>query len=277
MVASAPIIEANGARIPSLGLGTWQSTDTDGQKAVLAALEAGYRHIDTAARYGNEATVGAALAESGLSRSEYFVSTKVWYTDLAYDRFLQSAEASVERLGLDFVDLLFIHWPSREIPLAETMEAINEAKRLGITKHIGISNFTSPMLEEAVRLSQAPIAAIQCEYHPLLDQRRLLELSRAHSMAFISYSPMGTGTLLEHPVLKQIAEAHDRSVAQVILRWHTQQPGVAALPKSSNVERIGQNMKIFDFHLSELEMGTIHSLSSKGARLINPEWAPTWD
>jgi diketogulonate reductase-like aldo/keto reductase len=274
---SAPFIEANGARIPPIGLGTWQSSGGDGEQAVLWALEAGCRHIDTAARYDNEIAVGRALAASGLARDAYFVTTKVWYTELADGALQASAHASLERLGLDHVDLLLVHWPSAVVPLAETMAALCEAKRQGLTRHIGVSNFPSRLVSEAVRLSSEPLVANQCEYHPYLDQAAVLQVCRQHGMALISYSPFGTGNLLQEPLLARLADKYRRTPAQIILRWHMQQPGVGAIPKSVKRARIRENLDVFDFAIDGEDMTALFALQRADGRLVDPAWAPCWD
>lgn len=274
---STPFIEANGARIPAIGLGTWQSSGGDGEQAVLWALEAGCRHIDTAARSENEIAVGRALAASGLVRDAYFVTTKVWYTHLADGELQASARASLERLGLDHVDLLLVHWPSAVVPLAETVAALCDAKRQGLTRHIGVSNFPSGLLSEAVRLSSEPLVANQCEYHPYLDQTVVLQACRQHGMALISYSPFGTGNLLQEPLLSQLAAKYQRTPAQIILRWHMQQPGVAAIPKSVQRARIRENLDVFDFTIEEGDTAALFALQRPDGRLVNPDWAPRWD
>lgn len=270
-------VQAQGALIPAIGLGTWQSEDQDGYRAVRWALEAGYRHIDTAVRYGNEAIVGQALADSGLARRDYFVTTKVWHTHLADGTLQESARQSVSRLGLDQVDLLLVHWPNRDIPLAETLAALCDAKRRGLTRHVGVANFPSGLLRQAVALSEEPIVANQCEYHPFLDQSVLLDTCRELDVVLIAYSPLGTGALLQEPVLQQLAEKYGKTVAQILLRWCIQQPQVAAIPKSANRERIRQNINVFDFSLAPADMKLLYGLRRASGRLLNPEWAPEWD
>lgn len=274
---TAPLVEANGAAIHALGLGTWEATDDSCIAAVQWAIEAGYRHIDTAARYGNEEAVGQGIRASGIRRDELFVTTKVWYEDLSESNVLRSAEASLRRLGLDNVDLLLIHWPNANIPLKETIKALGRAKRDGLTRHIGVSNFPVALLDEAVARSDEPLVANQCEYHPYLDQSKVLEACRRHGLAFTSYCPLGRGQLLSERTVLEIAERHGKTPAQVVLRWHVQQPGVVAIPKSTNRERIAENIAIFDFTLDEDEMARIHALARPDGRMIDPSWAPAWD
>jgi diketogulonate reductase-like aldo/keto reductase len=272
-----PDIEANGARIPALGLGTWTLRDEACSDAVQWALAAGYRHIDTAAMYGNEDAVGAGLRASGLDRDAVFVTTKVWHSDLAPDDLRRSAEASLKRLGLSQVDLLLIHWPNRDIPLADTLRGLNDAKRQGLARHIGISNFSARLVEEAVRLSREPLTVNQCEYHPYLDQGRVRAACRAHGLAFTSYCPLGKGDLIRNPVIRSVASTHGKTPAQVVLRWHVQQPATIAIPKSGNRMRIAENLDIFDFALSDEEMRRISGLAGPDGRMVRPSWPMEFD
>ncbi|HEX7932153.1 MAG TPA: aldo/keto reductase [Paraburkholderia sp.] len=276
-LAALPVIEAHGARIPRIGLGTWQSSHDEGVRAVRAALAAGYRHIDTAARYENEQAVGQALAASGLPRDEVFVTTKVWHTELRAADFKRAAEASVARLGLDHVDLLLVHWPNAEVPLEETIGALCDAQRRGLTRHIGVSNFPVALLDRAVALASVPLVANQCEYHPYLDQTKVLDACRRHGIAMIAHTPLGSGKLLADPVIAEIAREHERQPAQIILRWLMQQPGVAAIPKSSNPVRIGENLAVSDFELDAGAMARIGALARADGRVSKAAWHPQWD
>ncbi len=270
-------VKANGASIPMLGLGTWQSTHSEGVRAVHAALEAGYRHIDTAARYENEQAVGQALAASGIARDDVFVTTKIWHTELRALDFRRAAQKSVARLGLDHVDLLLVHWPDPDVPLEETIGALCDAQRSGLTRHIGVSNFPVGLLERAVSMSALPLVANQCEYHPYLDQRKLLAACASFGVALISHSPLGSGRLLSDPIIARIAAHYDKQPAQIILRWLIQQPGVAAIPKSSNPQRIRDNIAIFDFELDATSMAQISALARADGRVSKPAWHPEWD
>lgn len=273
----APLVQANGASIPTIGLGTWQLRGEACSQAVVQALEIGYRHIDTAAMYGNEEAVGEGLRSGGVDRDQIFVTTKVWYTDLHRDDLMRSAEASLKRLGLSQVDLLLIHWPNRDIPLEETIPALCDARRQGLARHIGVSNFTVALLDRAVALASEPLVANQCEYHPYLDQDAVLSRCRHHGLAFTSYSPIARGGLLDEPAIREIASRHGRTPAQIALRWHVQQPGVVAIPKSGNADRIRQNIDLFDFALTGEEIAQISGLSHPNGRTISPEWSPAWD
>jgi diketogulonate reductase-like aldo/keto reductase len=273
----APLVQANGAAIPALGLGTWQLSGEACVDAIGWAVEAGYRHIDTAAMYGNEEAVGAGIRASGLARDEIFVTTKVWHDDLAPGDLERSAEASLRRLRLDHVDLLLIHWPNLGIPLRGTIEALGAVKRQGLARHIGVANFTVALLEEAVRLSSEPLVTNQCEYHPYLDQAPVLAACRRHGLSLTSYCPLGRTAALSERVIREIAKAHGKTAAQVVLRWHVQQPGVIAIPKSGHRTRIAENFDIFDFTLTDAEMRRISALTRRNERLVAPSWSPRWD
>jgi diketogulonate reductase-like aldo/keto reductase len=271
------VVRAKGAAIPAIGLGTWQLRGEECAAVVADALSAGYRHVDTASMYGNEEAVGQGLRLSGVPREEVFVTTKVWPDDLAPADLSRSAEASLRRLGLRQVDLLLIHWPNAAIPLAGTIRALCEAKRARLARHIGVANFTVRLLDEAVALADEPIVANQCEYHPYLDQSLVRAECRKHGAAFVSYCPIGKAQVLGEPVIAEIAGAHGRTPAQVVLRWHLQQPNVAAIPKSGNPRRIRENLAVFDFSLTDEEMARISALARRGGRMVSPSWAPRWD
>lgn len=273
----ASTVQANGAAIPAIGLGTWQLRGEACADAVAAALAAGYRHVDTAAMYGNEEAVGAGLKASGLDRDAVFVTTKVWYEDLGDGDFERSADASLRRLGLSDVDLLLIHWPNPAVATADAIRNLCSAKRRGLARHVGVANFTVALLDEAVAAATEPLVTNQCEYHPYLDQTAVRDACRRHGMAFTSYSPLGRGEVVNEGVIGEIAKRHGRTPGQIILRWHVQQPGVIAIPKSGNPGRIRENIDVFDFTLSEDEMARIHALARPDGRMVSPSWAPAWD
>ncbi len=278
VTASVHDLTANGANIPAIGLGTWTFDDEAATRLVSEAINVGYRHIDTAAMYQNEVGVGAGLRSSGVPRSEIFLTTKVWYTDIAEGDLQRSVEASLERLDVGYLDLVLIHWPSPTLPLAESIAALNEVGDRGYARNIGVSNFPVALLEEAVRLSDKPLACNQVEYHPFLNQDRLLEACKTHGIALVSYCPLARGSeLAGEPAIAAAAERHDRSAAQIVLRWHIQQTGVAAIPRSSRPERIAENLRVFDFSLSEEEMASISALRSRRLRICDFEFSPTWD
>lgn len=272
------IIEANGARIPAIGFGTYTLKGDAATDMVAQAIDAGYRHIDTARMYGNEAEVGAGIRASGLARDELFVTTKVWRDDLSADRFADSAARAIDALGIGPVDLLLIHWPNADIPLEESIEALNAAKRAGLTRHIGVANFPSPLLDEAAALSEAQLVCNQVEYHPFLAQEAVLGACQRHGMALVAYSPLGQGgDILEHPLVVGIAAKHDRSPSQIILNWEISQNRVAAIPRTKNPDRLTLNLDVFDIELSAEEKTSLDELSRERRRLVDPEFAPVWD
>ena len=271
-------IKANGANIPAIGLGTWTLRGAECTDLVQAAIETGYRHIDTAAMYENEEAVGRGIARAGLPRNELFVTTKVWWTELSAAALRRSAERSLDLLGLDHVDLLLIHWPSRTVPLAETIAALNEARRDGLARNIGVSNFTTSLLSQANALSDHPLAVNQVEYHPKLDQTKVLAACRAAGMAMVSYCPLGRGLdLMGETAIVQAAEAHARTPGQIILRWHIQQEGVAAIPRTSRRERLAENLDVESFELTAAEMAAISALQSAHSRICDFAFSPEWD
>jgi 2,5-diketo-D-gluconate reductase B len=275
--ASLPFSQESGA-IPALGFGTSPMTGGLSSDTVVAALKAGYRHIDTARKYGTERTVGEALRVSGLPRKDIFLTTKVSHENLRAGDFTKSVDESLAALGVDYVDLLLIHWPNPEIALAETMPALAKAKRRGLARHIGVANFNIALLDQAIKLCPEPLAALQAEYHPYLDQSKLLAAVRQHGLVFIAYCPLGRGRLIGDPVLAEIAGKRGRSIAQIALRWLLQQD-VAAIPFSSKPQRIADNFNVFDFTLDDDEMKRIGALKRANGRVANPAGRVTggWD
>ena len=272
----APRLEANGARIPIMGLGTWDLRGPMCAEVVEHALRIGYRHIDTAQAYDNETEVGQGFRASGLGRDEVFITTKVWWTNLAPRELERSAKASLVDLGLDHLDLLLLHWPNPAVPLAEFSVLLARLKTAGLTRHIGISNFTAALTEEAVRVCREPLVTNQIEYHPYLDQSTVMATCARLGLAVTAYSPIARGEVASDPVLTRIGEAHGKSAVQVTLRWLVQQ-GVVAIPRTSNRERLRENLAIFDFELSAAEMAAISDLARPDGRQVNVSWAPKWD
>jgi 2,5-diketo-D-gluconate reductase B len=265
-----------GTEVPALGLGTFGLDGADAVRAVRFALDLGYRHLDTARMYGNEAEIGEAVTTSGVDRGEVFLTTKIWPTELAYGTVQRAAEESLRRLKTDYVDLLLIHWPSREIPLGETLKAFSEVKAAGQARQIGVSNFTTALLREAIHRHGADLLCNQVEYHPYLSQQPVLQALRHEGMLLTAYLPIARGAVNDEPVLVGIGKRHGKSPAQVALRWLMQQDGVAAIPRSSRQERIRENFEIFDFALDEGEMAAIDDLRG-GRRIVSPAQSPDWD
>jgi diketogulonate reductase-like aldo/keto reductase len=276
-MATAPLVETNGANIPAIGLGTFLMQGETATKAVVAALQSGYRHIDTAEMYGNEREVGEGLRAGGVARDDVFVTTKVWWENLEDGALMRAAEGSLEKLGLDHVDLLLIHWPKPDGEVEDWIRDLCRAKREGLTRHIGVSNFPVALLDRAVAASDEPLVTNQVEYHPYLDQTKLREACRRHGIALTAYCPLGRAGVLDEPVLRAIAERHGKTVSQVVLRWHIQQPGTIAIPKSGTPKHIAENIDIVDFELSADEMARISGLARPDGRVVNPGFAPNWD
>jgi len=275
---TTPLVTANGAGIPALGFGTFRMSGPDTVRMVRHVLSLGYRHVDTAQIYGNEAEVGEGLAASGIARGDVFLTAKVWVANYRRDAFLRSVDDSLRKLRTDHVDLLLLHWPNREVPLAEQIGALNEVKAAGKVRHIGISNFNTALMAEAASLSAAPLVTNQVEYHPYLNQRAVLAAARRAGMSITAYYGMADGKVIGDPVIQAIAKRHGRTEAQVVLRWLVQQPGVVALSKTVSEARAAANLAIFDFALSAEEMAAIHALARPDGRLVSPEGlAPEWD
>ena len=245
--------------------------------AVTAGLKIGYRLVDTAQGYDNEAEVGEGIARSGVSRDDIFITTKVRPEWTSEKRLEKSVEESLVKLRTDRVDLLLAHWPNPDVPVAETVGALAAAKRRGLTRHIGVSNYTIALLDEAIRASSEPIVTDQIEYHPFVDQSRLLPVMRRHGLMVMAYCPIALGRVAGDRAIEEIGRAHGKSATQVTLRWLVQQGDVVAIPKSSKAERLAENFDIWDFALSADEMKTMSGLA-RGSHLINePQWVAKWD
>jgi 2,5-diketo-D-gluconate reductase B len=264
-----PRSSRHGAQIPAIGLGTG-GLGEDCAQIVAAALAAGYRHIDTARKYGSERGVGEPIRAARVPRNEIFLTTKVSHEHLHAGDFERSTQASLQALGLDQVDLLLVHWPAPGMPLPETMGALAEMKRRGLTRHIGVANFNIALLDEAISLCPEPLVALQAEYHPYLDQSKVLAACRRHGLVFIAYCPLARGRLIGDPVILEIARRKGRTAAQVALRWLVQQDGVAAIPGSSSPKRVAENIEISGFALTDEEMKRIAALKRPDGRVVNP-------
>ena len=251
--------DIKGERVPSLGLGTWRLGGEECKMAVGRALSSGYRHLDTAQMYGNEREVGRGIEESSVDREEVFLVTKISPGNFARDDALHSSRESIEKLGTDYVDLLLMHWPSRSVPLGETLGAMRELQEEGAVRHIGVSNFSPSLVEEA--MEHAEIFCNQVEYHPYRSQEALLEQSEEKDYLLTAYSPVAKGAVTKDDTLREIGEVHGKSPAQVALRWLVQQEKVVAIPKATGEEHLKSNLEIFDFELGEEEMQHIFDLA----------------
>jgi 2,5-diketo-D-gluconate reductase B len=269
-------IDVQGRPMPALGLGTWQLTGGACERAVRLALDIGYRHIDTAELYGNEAEIGRAVAAARMPREQLFITTKIWTNHLRARDVTPTAETSLRKLKTDYVDLLLIHWPNPSVPLAETLGALAKLKAAGKARAIGVSNFPVNLMREAVETIKAPVACNQVEYHARLNQAPVLDYARRHGIAVTAYCPLGRGGLVDHPVLARVGQKHGKSAAQVALRWLVQQDGVAAIPKSANERNLRANFEIFDFTLDGAEMAAIGKLAA-GDRIVDIGMGADWD
>jgi 2,5-diketo-D-gluconate reductase B len=269
-------VEANGASIPAIGIGTRDLRGPACARIVEQAIRLGYRHIDTAQAYGNEREVGDGLRASHVRRDDIFVTTKVWTTHFAPHELERSAKESLVKLRLSEVDLLLLHWPHPQVPLEETLGALAHVKQLGMARHIGVCNFTVALLDQAVAISPEPLVCNQVEYHPYLDQTKVLDACRRHGVAAVAYSPIAKGTVKADAALSRIAASYGKSAAQVCLRWLVQQ-NVVAIPRTSKLERLSENIAIFDFALSQSDMDEIFAMASDAGRLTDYGFAPKWD
>jgi len=271
------MLSAHGAQIPVIGFGTSQLGVCG--EIVAKALKVGYRHIDTAWKYGTEKGVGEGMKASGVPRKDIFLTTKVSHEYLRAADFARSVEESLQRLQTDYVDFLLVHWPAIDgTPLAETMGALAKAKREGKARHVGVANFNIALTEEAMRLCPEPLAVLQAEYHPYLDQSNVLAFCRKAGLIFMAYCPLGRGRVFNDPVLGEIARNRGKSLAQIALRWLIQQGNIAPIPRSANPQHMAESLDVFDFTLTDEEMKRIHALKRPDGRIANPAGrAPKWD
>lgn len=271
-------VSANGANIPALGFGTFRMPDEDVHRILPQALKLGFRHVDTAQIYKNEQAVGDVISKSGIARQDIFLTTKVWIDHVGHDAFIASVDESLSKLKTDYVDLLLLHWPQSEMPLADRIGALNALRQAGKVKNIGVSNFSTALMAEAVKLSDAPIVNNQVEYHPYIDQSKVLREATRTGMSVTAYYLMADGVVPKDTVLKDIGAKHGKTAAQVVLRWAVQQKDVIALSKTATESRLAENFHIFDFALSEDEMAAVHKLARPDGRIVDPaHLAPEWD
>ena len=270
------VYDIHGAKIPALGFGTWRLRGNTCRDMVSLALDSGYRHIDTAAIYGNEVEVGRGIANSSVPRGDIFLTTKVWSSNLEPRSLEGSAEDSLARLGTDYVDLLLIHWPSPSLPLADTLGAMQDLQAAGKVRHIGVSNFTVSLMREVVEQLQVPIVANQVEYHPYLSQNRVLAYCRKAGITLTAYCPLAEGQAATDPKLRHIGAKYGRSAAEIALRWLLQQEMVSAIPMTTNPDHCRSNLSVFDFTLDVEDLETIAGLA-RGRRLIDMATGYAWD
>ena len=248
-----------GEKVPSLGLGTYRLTGETCVRTVELALSIGYRHVDTAQMYDNEGEVGRGIEDAGVDRGEIFLTTKVWPSDFAHDRVLRKTRESLEKLRTDYVDLLLMHWPGEGVPLEETLGAMRELQEEGSVLHVGVSNFSPSLVEEAAEYAE--IFCNQVQYHPYRNQDALLDQARKMDYLLTAYTPLSRGGVQRDATLREIGEVHNKTATQVALRWIVQQDKVSAIPKATSEEHLRENLDVFDFELSDEEMQSISSLS----------------
>lgn len=271
-------VSANGVHIPAIGLGTWELRGEQCEKLVEAAIRCGYTHIDTAQMYQNEREVGAGIRASGVDRDSLFVTTKIWPENYATSDFARAVDERLELLNCGTLDLLLLHWPPRAVSMAEAVAGLNNAKRSGLARHIGISNFTVAQVEEAVALSDEPLVCNQIEYHPLINQDKVRAACARHGLAVTAYCPIARNKVADEPVMRDIAQRHDASPAQIALAWLAGHGDVISIPRSSRRERLVDNLKALEISLSGDEMIEINGLNSRNLRLVDPESVrPDWD
>jgi 2,5-diketo-D-gluconate reductase B len=267
-----------GVEVPTVAIGVFEVDPGETEETVADALAAGYRHVDTAAMYGNEEEVGRGLKRSGVDRDEVWVTTKVWFDDFAPDRLRASAERSLRLLGIDRIDLLLLHWPPQDSSeLGPALEELQRLRSEGLIRELGVSNFPGYMLREALDITDE-IFADQVEYHAKLSQRELLEIAADRDLLIEAYAPLGgsASDMIEEPVLSEIADAHGVSPAQVAIAWLAHQDRVVVLPRSTNPERRRENLAALEVDLSDEETARIHELSERRERNFDPSFAPDW-
>ena len=271
---------AGDANIPVLGLGTWQSTGQDCVDVVSKALQMGYEHIDTAQAYDNEKEVGEGIKQSGVARDKFFLTTKIFPDDLKFqpEKLKAAAQRSLENLGTDYVDLLLLHWPDDRVPLSETIPALCELQKQGLTKHIGVSNFNIEKIIEAKKYADVPIVVNQVEFHPFIKQDTLQEFLNNHHILLEAYSPLARGDVFDNDIMKEIAEKHGVNPAQISLAWILSDKDRVAIPKTANPDHLQGNLDAAKIELSDEEIEKINTLaSSDGRKIEHPDYTPEWD
>ena len=271
---------AGQANIPVLGLGTWQSTGQDCIDVVSQGLKMGYEHIDTAQAYDNEKEVGQGIKQSGVARDKFFLTTKIFPDDMKFEpeKLMAAAKRSLENLDTDYVDLLLLHWPDDRVPLSETIPALCELQKQGLTRHIGVSNFNIANIIEAKKYADVPIVVNQVEFHPFIKQKTLQAFLNNHHILLEAYSPLARGDVFDNEVIKEIADKHNITPAQVSLAWILSDKHRVAIPKTSNPDHLQGNLDAMKVQLSAEELEKIGKLaSSDGRKIEHPDYSPEWD
>ena len=271
---------AGQANIPVLGLGTWQSTGQDCIDVVSQGLKMGYEHIDTAQAYGNEKEVGQGIKQSGVARDKFFLTTKIFPDDMKFEpeKLIAAAKRSLDNLDTDYVDLLLLHWPDDRVPLSETIPALCELQKQGLTRHIGVSNFNIANIIEAEKYADVPIVVNQVEFHPFIKQQTLQNFLNNHHILLEAYSPLARGDVFDNDIIKEIAERHSITPAQVSLAWILSDKHRIAIPKTANPEHLQGNLDAINVQLSADEIEKISSLArADGRKIKHPDYSPEWD
>ncbi len=271
---------AGRANIPVLGLGTWQSTGQDCIDVVSQALQMGYEHIDTAQAYSNEKEVGQGIKQSGVARDTFFLTTKIFPDDMKFEpeKLKAAAKRSLDNLDTDYVDLLLLHWPDERVPLSETIPALCELQKQGLTRHIGVSNFNIANIIEAKKYADVPIVVNQVEFHPFIKQNSLQTFLNNHHILLEAYSPLARGDVFDNETIKEIADKHGATPAQVSLAWILSDKKRVAIPKTSNLDHLQGNLDALKLELSAEELEKIGSLArSDGRKIEHPDYSPEWD
>ena len=271
--SKSPVVDLlDGNTIPKLGLGVYKVDNDLAAPLVSHALTNGYRLIDTASMYENEVGVGRGIVDSGVPRDQVQVATKFWLDDLGYENTLKAFDKSLKLLGLDYLDFYLIHWPApkRGLLYVDSWKAMEKLKNEGLVRSIGVCNFHPHHVDEILKVAEHRPVLNQVELHPWLTQDKVLEYDNSHSILTQAWSPLARGKILEEDMLAELATSHGKSVAQIVLRWHIQR-GVAVIPKSNSMERITENMNVFDFELTEQEMSSISALNSNFRTGVDPE------
>ena len=268
-------LHAAGASIPRIGLGTFRTSPSEARVLVRRALEVGYRHVDTAMRYENESGVGQGVRESSVPREEIFVTTKFPHTLASRRDVVGAAQASIRELGLEYVDLLLMHWPNPDVAPEETFEALAPLGADGIVRAVGMSNAPAALIRRA--LTVTPLATVQVEHHPYLPQQTLHELVATEGMTLTAYAPFAEGRVFSDPVLTSIAARHGKSAGQVTLRWLLRTPRTVVIPKTATLDRLPLNLDIMDFDLDAEDIARIDALGAARQRFFDPAWGVGWD
>jgi len=270
------MITLGSLQVPAIGLGTYKLTGQEAIPILLDAFRIGYRLIDTAQLYHNEDEVGTAIQQSGLPREEIKLITKVWPTNFSKDRFIPSVKESLKKLKTGYVDLLLIHWPHHQLEVKQYIHFLAQAQQEGLAKEIGVSNYNVAQLK-AVQQEDVNIVVNEIEYHPWIHQSNITDYMQQHNMPVIAYTPLGRGMMMKDKTIASIANEHHRQPAQIVLRWMMQKENFIAIPKASSQSHLQENIDVFDFNLSEQEMGQIDTLSRENRRVVDAQPGAKWD